>query len=112
MMDPKTTAVVLIEYQNDFTSEGGTLHQAVKPVMDSTNMLPNTIETVEKARSLGATIIFAPITFTADYHELRPEPYGILKGVVDSKDVIFYLTMIFLGLFLTARSMESLRWRS
>ena len=33
-MDPKTTAVVLIEYQNDFTSEGGTLHEAVKPVMD------------------------------------------------------------------------------
>jgi ureidoacrylate peracid hydrolase len=25
-MDPTTTAVVLIEYQNDFTSEGGVLH--------------------------------------------------------------------------------------
>ena len=84
-MDPKKTAVVLIEYQNDFTSEGGTLHHAVKPVMDSTNMLANTVETVEKARALGATIIFAPITFTDDYHELSPEPYGILKGVVDSK---------------------------
>jgi nicotinamidase-related amidase len=24
-IDPKTTAVVLIEYQNDFTSEGGVL---------------------------------------------------------------------------------------
>ena len=34
------------------------------------------------------------------------------KGVLDSKDVIFYVTLIFLGLFLTARSMESLRWRS
>jgi ABC-2 type transport system permease protein len=32
--------------------------------------------------------------------------------VIDSKDVIFYLSGIFLGLFLTARSMESLRWRS
>ena len=41
-MDPKSTAVVLIEYQNDFTTEGGTLHQAVKPVMDKTNMLANT----------------------------------------------------------------------
>src|SRR6204780_5072903 len=84
-MDPKSTAVVLIEYQNDFTTEGGTLHQAVKPVMDSTHMLANTIETVKKARELGATIVFAPITFTEDYHELSPEPYGILKGVVDSK---------------------------
>ncbi|HWA42534.1 MAG TPA: cysteine hydrolase [Hypericibacter adhaerens] len=84
-MDPKKTALVLIEYQNDFTSEGGTLHQAVKPVMESSNMLANTVETVEKARALGATIIYVPITFTDDYHELSPTPYGILKGVVDSK---------------------------
>jgi ABC-2 type transport system permease protein len=34
------------------------------------------------------------------------------KGVLDVKDVLFYLTVIFLGLFFTARSMESLRWRS
>ncbi len=84
-MDPKSTAVVLIEYQNDFTTEGGTLHQAVKPVMDQTNMLANTVETVKQARALGATIVYAPITFTDDYHELSPTPYGILKGVVDSK---------------------------
>jgi ureidoacrylate peracid hydrolase len=84
-MDPKSTAVVLIEYQNDFTSDGGTLHGAVKPVMDQTNMLANTVETVKQARALGATIVHAPITFTDDYHELSPNPYGILKGVVDSK---------------------------
>jgi len=34
------------------------------------------------------------------------------KGVLDTKDAIFYLTVIFVGLFFTARSMESLRWRS
>jgi ureidoacrylate peracid hydrolase len=84
-VDPKTTAVVLIEYQNDFTSPGGTLHDAVKPVMDSTNMLENTKETVDQARRLGATIVHAPITFTENYRELTSEPYGILKGVVDSK---------------------------
>ena len=38
------------------------------------------------------------------------EPFS--KGVIDSKDVIFYLSMIFFGLFLTTRSVESLRWRS
>jgi ABC-2 type transport system permease protein len=38
------------------------------------------------------------------------EPFS--KGVLDSKDVVFFLSAIFLGLFLTARSMESLRWRS
>jgi len=34
------------------------------------------------------------------------------KGVLDSKDAIYYVSLIFLGLFLTSRSMESLRWRS
>ena len=34
------------------------------------------------------------------------------KGVLDLKDVVFYLSMIFFGLFLTSRSMESLRWRA
>ncbi|MCA2970378.1 MAG: ABC transporter permease [Acidobacteriaceae bacterium] len=33
------------------------------------------------------------------------------KGVIDSKDVIFYVSVIVLGLFLTTRSLESLRWR-
>ena len=84
-MDPKTTAVVLIEYQNDFTTEGGTLHGAVKGVMESNNMLANTVELVEKVRKLDAAIVFTPISFTDDYHELATHPYGILKGVVDSK---------------------------
>ena len=82
--DPKRTAVVLIEYQNDFTSEGGVLHDAVRDVMESTGMLDNTRRLVEAARSAGATIVHAPITFAAGYGELSDHPYGILKGVVDS----------------------------
>ncbi len=82
--DPKRTAVVLIEYQNDFTSEGGVLHDAVRDVMESTGMLDNTRRLVEAARSAGATIVHAPITFAPGYGELSDHPYGILKGVVDS----------------------------
>jgi nicotinamidase-related amidase len=82
-LDPATTAVVLIEYQNEFTSEGGVLHGAVAEVMDKTNMLDNTRQLVETARAAGATIMHAPITFAAGYNELSKHPYGILKGVVD-----------------------------
>jgi ureidoacrylate peracid hydrolase len=82
-IDPSTTAVVLIEYQNDFTSEGGVLHGAVEAVMDKTDMLENTKSVVEAARKAGATIMHAPITFAAGYNELSSHPYGILKGVVD-----------------------------
>jgi ABC-2 type transport system permease protein len=33
------------------------------------------------------------------------------RGVIDSQDVIFYLSIMVFGLFLTYSSMESLRWR-
>ena len=38
------------------------------------------------------------------------ESFG--KGVLDTKDAVYYVSLIFLGLFLTSRSLESLRWRS
>jgi ABC-2 type transport system permease protein len=38
------------------------------------------------------------------------EPFS--RGIIDTKDVVFYLTAIFLGLFMTARSLDSLRWRA
>jgi ureidoacrylate peracid hydrolase len=83
-IDPKTTALLLIEYQNDFTSEGGALHAGVKSVMESTNMLANTVQAAAKARAAGVTVMFAPISFAEGYREITPEPYGILKGVVDA----------------------------
>jgi nicotinamidase-related amidase len=84
-IDPKTTAVVLIEYQNDFTTEGGVLHGAVSEVMDKTGMLANTADVVDAARSAGASVMHAPIAFAAGYGELSAHPYGILKGVVDGQ---------------------------
>jgi ureidoacrylate peracid hydrolase len=83
-VDPSKTAVVLIEYQNDFTSEGGALHEAVEPVMESTGMLDKTAALVAAAREAGATIVHAPITFAPGFGELADHPYGILKGVIDS----------------------------
>ncbi|BCJ50957.1 isochorismatase [Actinoplanes sp. NBRC 14428] len=82
-LDPAKTAIVLIEYQNEFTSEGGVLHGAVAPVMEKTGMLPKTVALVEAARAAGVTIMHAPITFAPGYGELSRHPYGILKGVVD-----------------------------
>ena len=88
-IDPKTTALVLIEYQNDFTTEGGVLHGAVSEVMDKTGMLANTLEVVDAARAAGATVMHAPISFAEGYNEISSHPYGILKGVVDGK--AFYI---------------------
>lgn len=84
-MKPATTALVLIEFQNDFTTPGGVFHDGVKSVMQSTNMLANAVEVADRARRAGVAIMHAPITFAEGYGELTNHPYGILKGVVDNK---------------------------
>jgi ABC-2 type transport system permease protein len=51
-------------------------------------------------------------TQVVSYMGVRTHYESFGKGMLSSKDVIYYVSFIFLGLFLTARSMESLRWRS
>jgi len=80
-LHPAETAFVLIEYQNEFCSPGGKLHDAVKPCMDQTKMLENSIATVQQARSAGCTIIHCPINFEPGHNEISKDPYGILAGV-------------------------------
>ncbi|WP_236380062.1 hypothetical protein [Pseudomonas marginalis] len=52
-MNPNATALVLIEFQNDFTTPGGVFHDAVKDVMHTGDMLANTATTVQQARHSG-----------------------------------------------------------
>jgi nicotinamidase-related amidase len=84
-MKPSNTALVLIEFQNDFTTPGGVFHDGVKGVMASNNMLANAVEVADRSRRAGVTVMHAPITFAEGYGELTDHPYGILKGVVDNK---------------------------
>jgi len=35
----------------------------------------------------------------------------MVRGVIDTADVVFFLSAILLALFLTQRSVESARWR-
>lgn len=83
-MEPSTTAVVMIEFQNDFTSEGGALHGAVAESMAETGMLDKSAALLSKVRETDATVIHSPIQFAEGYNEITKHPYGILKGVVDT----------------------------
>lgn len=84
-LQPSTTALLLVEYQNDFATEGGNLHGAVKDVMESTGMLEHSARVTAAARAAGITVIHAPLGFDPGHAEIASSQYGILKGVADSK---------------------------
>lgn len=80
-MNPETTAVLFIEYQNDFVSEGGAQHDVVVEVMRSTDMLTNSRALLDAARQAGLVVLHAPIKFADGYPEMSTEPYGVLAGI-------------------------------
>jgi len=84
-VEPKETALVLIELQNEFMSPGGVLYPAIEKVIKTHKVLENTSAVLKKAREKGVHVIHVPIHFSHDYREIRKDIYGILKGVVDGK---------------------------
>jgi nicotinamidase-related amidase len=74
-IDPKKTAMVAIEYQNEFCTDGGKLHPAVKEVMASTGMLANTAKVADVVRKTGAKVFHTPVT-------LKPEFCDAFKMIV------------------------------
>jgi nicotinamidase-related amidase len=62
-LDPKETALVLIEYQNEFLSEGGKLYEPLKECLDHTNMIQNSAKLTKVARDKGVAIFHVPIMF-------------------------------------------------
>ena len=83
-MDPRKTAVLLIDDDNDFLSEGGKLHGAVKPLLDDHQVVANLNDLIAKARTQGVKIIHVPIMFSPDYREMGDAPYGVFKVVKDA----------------------------
>ncbi|MEM2157917.1 MAG: cysteine hydrolase, partial [Sulfolobales archaeon] len=74
------TAIVLIEFQNDFCKQGYPLYSAVETVLKGYNVIENTVELVRSARNKGVLIIGCPIVFESDYKDLGQE-FGIKANV-------------------------------
>jgi len=81
-MKAKETAVVLIEFQNDFCKDGGKLFEGVKGELARQNTIPNAVKLAEGARKKGAMVIHSPFIFNEKYFEDH-HMLGIVKAVAD-----------------------------
>lgn len=84
---PAKTAMLCIEFQNEFAADGGKLFEAVKPVMESTGMLAKAAATAEAVRAAGGKVLHIPIMFKADASDNPNKALGILAGC--AKDSLF-----------------------
>lgn len=82
-INPKSTALILIEMQNDFLSTKGKLNHLVADVAEKTNIVENANSTINLARKKGIPIYWIPIEFSNKHQEMGNNPMGILKIVKD-----------------------------
>lgn len=81
-MKAKNTALILIEFQNDFCKEGGKLFSLVSSEIKRNQTLDNAKKLLEGARKKGIIIIHCPFVLDREW-TLTKSFEGILKGVVD-----------------------------
>ena len=84
-MKAETTALIIVDDNNDFLSKEGKLHSAVKPMLENNHFIATLNQAVTKARSSGVKIIRVSLGFDRNYPELLTEPYGIFDVIKSSK---------------------------
>jgi len=87
MMNPKETAVIFIEFQNDFCHPDGKLYSVVKDEMARIGTIANAQRLLAGARQAGCKVIHCPFTLDKQWlsqHQVR----GLLSGLADGD--IFY----------------------
>ena len=76
-IDPKHTALIVIDMQNDFCAEGGHLHRQDGHVEQLQAIVPALRKAINQARSVGVRIIFVRSDYTEHYlHEPLKEQFG------------------------------------
>lgn len=80
-MNPKTTALIVLDGQNDFLNEGGVLYEAVSSTESGRGIKDKLNEVIASAREKGIQVINTRVTFSEGYPEAGESPYGIFAAV-------------------------------
>merc|ERR1712032_490943 len=77
-INPSETAVVFIEFQNEFGHPKGKMYGAVKDCIAAKNTLANALKLRKGAASKGVRGVHVPISYSDGHGEISGE-YGILQ---------------------------------
>ena len=83
-MKAQETALVLIEFQNEFCKEGGKLNPGVNGEIARQGTIDNAVKLSQGAREKGAVVIHAPFIFNPAYYD-EHQMVGIVKAVADAE---------------------------
>lgn len=69
-LKPEETAIVFVDFQNNFAATDGEHYPRMKKFFEDSKMLENAVALVKKTRSLGVQIVHVTEAYTSDYREV------------------------------------------
>lgn len=82
-MHIKTTALILVGFQNDYFAVDGILRPVIEDQSSVDEVMVNTIAFIRRTLPLGLAVIATPIVLTPDYRALA-SPVGILNSIKEA----------------------------
>jgi nicotinamidase-related amidase len=83
-MDPKTTALILVGYQNDYFAQDGILRGVVEEPNRVDRVRADTVAFIARAADTEMTIISTPVVLEPNCRALA-EPIGTLNSIKESR---------------------------
>jgi ureidoacrylate peracid hydrolase len=71
--DPASTAIIVVDMQNDFGSEGGMFHQAGLDIAGIRSCIVPTANVLSAARAAGVKVVYLKMGFRPDLSDIGPE---------------------------------------
>jgi nicotinamidase-related amidase len=87
MLQASETAIVLVQFQNDYMKKNGVMHNFVSESMEESQVLWNTVDLVEGARRKGALVVHTPMSFEVSGTN-RSHQFGHMKVLADNKTFV------------------------
>ncbi len=82
-MNPATTALIMVGYQNDYFAKDGILRGVIEPASSVDAVLAASLALLRSLAPTPVSLISTPIVLTPDYRALAA-PVGILHAIKDS----------------------------
>lgn len=78
-------AIILIEFQNEWLSEHGSLNKFIKNELDKKRLVSNTLEIIKEAKKKKFYIVHIPLVYKNNYLEINNNADGVLKIIKEAK---------------------------
>jgi len=84
-LNPKETAILFVDFQNEFAAENGNLHAILKDELKRKNVLDNAAALVKAARERGILIVHTTAAYSPGYAELDATNPGLFHKIVRAR---------------------------